>query len=107
MDKQEKKMVGLTAHMEGQSVVVKNIGKMKKVSQMELICLCNFAKIGLFSLFAELEGEVGQEASAALDTLKRLIKDEFGNDGNPDGLDRLGQSTAAILGQDRLGQYVV
>ena len=103
----EREMLALTAHMEGESVVVKNIGQKVKVSQMELICLCRFAKLGLLEVFSHLEGESGYLAAEAIDQLTEAIRKRFANERNRDGMARLSQSCVAILSEDRLGQYAV
>jgi len=101
------KMVAITAHMEGESVIVKNIGKKLKVSEMELMCLCTFAKLGLLETFSHLDGHAGYEAAHEMDLLKDAIRKQFGDEKRPNGLHRLGQSYAAILCQGRLEKYVV
>lgn len=103
----EKKMIQITAAMEGQSVVVKNIGRKVKVSQMELICLCNFAKLGLLGVFSELDGHAGFQAAEEIDLLRESIRRTFATKQNPDGLARLGQSCVAILSDLRLAQYII
>ena len=102
----EKSWIALTAHMEGQAVIVKNIGRKVKVSQMELVCLCNFAKLGLLSVFCELDDEEGYIAAEETDKLIQAIAEQFSNS-KADGLTRLAQSCVAILGEGRLGKYVL
>lgn len=103
----EKKMIEITAAMEGQSVVVKNIGRKVKVSQMELVCLCNFAKLGLLGVFSELDGHSGFQAAEEIDLLREAIRRTFATQQNPDGLSRLGQSCVAILSNLRMERYII
>ena len=107
MDDGRKKMLRVTAEMEGQSVIVRNLGRKVKLSQMELICLCNFAKLGLLDVFSELDGHAGHQAAAEIDLLREAIRRTFANKVNPDGLARLGQSCVAILSEPRLARYII
>ena len=104
MNDHDKKMARMTAAMGGEEVIVANIGKKVKLSQMELICLVNFAEVGLMSVFSSLEGKNGEEAEASLDEHIERIRKEFGKDGR-DGLNRLATSTAALL-RGKFASYV-
>ena len=108
MNEQERKFIALTARMEGESIVVRNIGKKIKVSEMELVVLCNFAEIGLLSLFSGLDGEVGDEAYIKMDSLLEEIRKTFANESNNDGLQRLSKSAVAmLLVQKRFRKYIL
>lgn len=91
--------------MDGQQVIVANIGKQVSVSQMELICLVNFAAVGLMSIFSILDGQCGEEAQKSLDEQINRIRKEFGRDG-ADGLNRLSASTVAMLRSPKFTQYI-
>lgn len=101
------KMVRMTAAMEGESVIVRNIGRRRTVSEMELIVLCNFARLELLSEFAKLGGEVGTRAAANYDVIIKLIQETFSGGSKSDGLERLATSCAAILNQPRFKSYIV
>ncbi len=101
----EAKMVAITARMEGHCVVVKNIGKKVKVSEMELVTLCNFAELGLMSVFSELDGESGELAAQERNKLKEILRQAFNADGD-DGLDRLSNACAAMLRSPRFEKYI-
>lgn len=105
MSMDKKRMLAITAAMEGQQTVLRNIGKKVKVSQMELICLCTFAEIGIMSVFSELEGEAGEKAAAELDALMDAIRKHFAAHGQ-DGLNRLMRSTVALLRSPKFHQYI-
>lgn len=102
----DREFISMTAAMEGDAVVVANIGQKKKVSEMELICLVNFAEIGVMSLFAALDGEEGEAAAKELDQHLDAIRRVFAKRGN-DGLNRLSQSITAMLRSERFEKYVV
>jgi hypothetical protein len=103
----ERKNLALNAHMEGQQVILKSIGTQVKVSQMELICLVNFAEVGLMSLYSALDGEVGEQAEAELEKHLNAIRKVFsGKGGTVDGLNRLSCSTAALLRSPRFRKYL-
>jgi hypothetical protein len=107
---EKRKMLAMSAAMEGNAAIVRSIGAPKKVSEMELIVLCNFARIGLLSVFAELEGKAGDAADRELEQLIEAVRETFArkgcSDGRSDGLMRLSQSCAALLGGERFGKYV-
>lgn len=106
MNQDDQKMIAITARMEGEQTVVSAIGKKVKVSQMELVCLVNFAEIGLMSVFAGLEGAMGDEASADLNKTLQAIRVAFGKNGADDGLSRLSQSAAALLRSEKFSKYL-
>lgn len=99
------KRVAMTARMEGESVVVRNIGKKRKVSEMELVALCNLAEFGLLSAFSELDGESGELAARERDRLKKTIHQAFSVDGC-DGFNKLSQACVAILRTPRFEKYI-
>ena len=103
----EREFVGMTARMDGERVIAKNIGGKRKVSEMELVAICTFARVGLLSVFSNLEGETGEQAESEMARLIEQIRIEFGADKNRDGLMLLATTCAAILGGERLGRYVV
>jgi len=103
----ERKMIQMTAAMEGQATVIKNLGRKHMVSEMELICLCNFANLGLLEVFRELEGQTGYKASLEIDQLRESIRRTFATKQNPDGLARLAQSCTAILCEHHLSQWII
>ena len=102
-----KEMISIQAHLEGEQVVVKNIGKMRKVSEMELVILCTFTRLALLDYFSQItEPEISRQGLEKAEKLKQTIKEKFGTK-NFDGLSRLAQSAVAILSSQRLGQYIV
>ena len=101
----ENRFVALTAHLDGMAVVVKNIGKNVTVSEMELICLCNFAWIGLMeTLFREADD--GQELQDEIKLMKEKIRQTFSNE-IADGINRLAQSTVGMLNSPQFEKYIV
>ena len=102
----EKRIAAIQAHMDGQQVVVRNIGKKVEVSEMELIILCTFMKLGVLEVYSHLEGDSGRLALDEIRLLKKAIQRKF-TKGDFDGLYRLAQSAVAMLDGERLGQYVV
>ncbi len=99
-------MVRITAAMEGEAVIMANIGRKVSVSEGELVALCNFAKLGLWAVLSGLDGPTGDAAELGMATLIEAISEEFGSRGQ-DGLSKLAGSVAAILGQSRLKHYVI
>jgi hypothetical protein len=106
MDDEQRRMIAVTARMEGNAAVVANIGKKILVSEMELICLTNFAEIGLLSIFASLDGEAGEAADADLDGALDAVRRGFARDTADDGLMRLSTSTAALLRGTKFSKYI-
>src|SRR5690348_3590031 len=105
MDLNKRKLLKITAAMEGQEVIVANIGKKVSLSEMEMICLVNFAEIGLMSIFAALDGKAGEEAEASLNEHMDRIREQFGGENGRDGLNQLATSCAAMLRGRRFFQY--
>lgn len=105
MDDEAKKMLRMTAEMEGLAAIVKGIGEEISLSQMELICLVNFAEVGVMSMFAEMDGPSGDDAAKRLALHLDRIREEFGKDGR-DGLMRLLTSTVAMLRGRRFSRYL-
>lgn len=99
-------MVSIQAHMDGQQVVVRNIGKKVKVSEMELIIFCNFTKLAILEIFSELDGQEGLLAREEAQFLKAAINRDFSKKGN-DGLSRLANSAVAMVTGERFSRYVV
>jgi len=99
--------IAINAILEGESVVIKNIGNKVKVSQMELMILCNLARLACLMIFSELDGKIGEEAKEETELFIAQIKKQFANETCEDGLHRFIQSCTAILGQDRLGKYII
>lgn len=106
MRRKQQKALAISARMEGEEAVLRSIGKKRKVSEMELVTLCTFAQIGLLSVFSGLDDQVGRDASKQYESLIEHVRVEFGSAGDPNGLNRLATSLAAILGGERLGRYV-
>lgn len=98
----------VAAAMEGACVVLRNIGKKVTVSEMELVILCNMARLACLEDFARtMDGELLIEVIAVLARYRASLKQCFASPENPDGLHRIMQSCAAMLGEERLGRYVV
>ncbi len=92
--------VRMTAKMEGEESIVRNIGHKVKVSEMELICLANFAEIGVLAIFSELDGPTGVSAG------KELIAHIAGIQRDFKSLTNLQASTVAML-RGRFFKYLV
>lgn len=105
---EQKNLLRMNAVMDGAQSVVARIGSKVEVSQMELICLTNFAEVGLMYLFSLLEGKSGVAAEAELEKHLDAIREEFKNSPTDDnGLTRLSQSTVAMLRSEKFGKYLV
>lgn len=105
MNEDERKMMAIGAHLEGESALARNCGKKHKISDMELFALCNLAHLGCLSVYSELDGDIGLRAKAERDRFLDTIRSSLTDDGS--GISRLVQCGVAILGQERLGQYVL
>lgn len=103
----ERKMIAMDAAMEGESTIIRNIGRKVKVSEMELIALCNVARLGCLSAFSALDGEVGERASAEMDCFLTDLQTFFEKDRKGNGVHRIVQSCVAMLGQERFNKYIV
>jgi hypothetical protein len=108
MDEQERNMIAITARMDGARAVAARIGKGVKLSEMELIALANFARLGLLFVFSQLDGDAGDDAHARAQQHCEELRDTFeSKPGQRDGLNHLTQCCTAMLGGERLGKYVV
>lgn len=106
MDKREK--IVMDAAMEGEAVVVRNIGGMVKVSEMEIIILCNLARIACMDELIAVQGE--SDGAAAAEAMRQEIVEEIQDlfrTGEVDGLSRLVQSCVAMLNHDRFAKWLV
>jgi hypothetical protein len=103
----EKDMLRMTAAMEGEQTVLARIGNKVKLSEMELICLVNFAEVGVLSTFCSMDGEEADLAERELEKHINAIRKEFSRDQDASGLPRLLQSTIAIIQSDRIRKYLV
>lgn len=103
----ERKFIAMTARMDGGRSIAARIGRKKYVSEMELIALCNFARIGLMSVFSELDGEAGTAAAMERELLKNAIQRQFSGETGLDGLNMLAECCTAILAGERFGKYIV
>lgn len=99
--------IAMTARMDGKRAIAERIGQKHAVSDMELVALCNFARLGLLATFAGVDGEIGEQAERELDEHAEAIRGRFGREGQADGLTVLTECCAAILVGERLGKYVV
>jgi hypothetical protein len=106
MTNEDREMIAVTASMEGNATVCANIGRKVTVSEMELICLVNFAAAGLWFLYSQLEDELGEYAERELEKTFETIRRVFASKGQ-DGLERLSCSLAAILNSERFIKYRV
>ncbi len=100
----DRNRVAITAKMEGECVGLKQ-GTKVKVSELELLTLCNLAEIGLMSMFAQLEGDTGESARADLERGIDIIRRTFAKDGKS-GLASLMKSGAALLRSDRFMRFI-
>lgn len=105
MDKRE--FIAMTAKMDGNRVIAESTSRKVKVSEMELIVLCNLAQLGLWSLFSCLDGQSGDDAHQEMTKLVDAIRDELGSGEKPDGIRIISTAGAAILAGERLGKYLV
>lgn len=104
MTPEHRKHIQTSAKMDRLSAVVRDIGEKIEVSEMELVCLCSFAQVGLFFLYSQIEGEKGDKAEAQLRSMLNEIGVTFEAHGQ-DGLIRLAAATAAILGSEKFSMY--
>jgi len=105
----ERERVRMEAALEGEAAVVRSIGGHVKVSEMELVVLVNLARLTCLAELAAgpLDPDLAAEAAEMRDECRRTLQRYF-HKGSPDnGLQRLMQSCQAMLGSERLGQYVV
>ena len=93
------------AHLEGIGVVVGNIGVKVEVSQMELIVLVNLAYLACMHIGSR-DGE-GEYCDEEYDLFIKILTQKFGNDKNPDGVNRLIQGFAGIISQEKIGKYLI
>lgn len=98
MNERKKKLLRMTASMEGEAVIVANIGKKIELSEMEIICLVNFAEVGVMSVFAAMDGPTGDDAEQSLNAHLDRIRKEF-------GITRLSASTCSLL-RGKLFKYL-
>jgi hypothetical protein len=107
MNEEKNKFVALTARMEGRAVVVRNLGKKINVSEMELVCLCNFAFLGLMQTLSDkIDDEDRTAAIEEIEDMKEQIRTTFANQ-SADGITRLAQSAAAVLNDQRFEKYLL
>jgi len=99
----ERELLRVQATLEGHAAIARRIGPKVAVSEMELIALCNLASLGAYAVLSDLDGEEGDLCRAAGALLREDIEREFAGAG---GLDGLVECVVAILGEQRLGQYV-
>ncbi len=105
----EKDFQRIQAVMDRESTVVRNRGKKIEVSEMELVILCNLARLNCMDQMAmgltddDLIAEIEEQA----ESLIVAIRTRFSTEQQPDGLQKLMQSCVAILQEERLSQYLV
>ena len=104
MDERMRLRIG--AAMDGERVIVANIGRKVKVSEGELMVLATFARLGFLSACASVDGEVGEKAGAQCDELVERIRANFSREGRDDGFSRLSTSCAALLSGERFRGYI-
>jgi hypothetical protein len=96
----ERKKIAMDAHMDGQRVIARNIGRRRKLSEMELIVLCSWAKVGLYGHLAEtIDGPLAEQAAECRREILAAVDADF-------GLAALAQSCAAMLHDGPLATYV-
>lgn len=108
-DMDKRKLIAMDAQMEGEATVVKSIGRMVKLSEMEVIVLCNLAYLcSLEQLAIEIRdsGESALDCEAAAARHAEAMRQHFTKD-STNGLHRLVQSCMAMLGQERFMKYLV
>lgn len=103
----EKEMLRISAAMEGEATMLRHGGHGNiKVSKMELMVLVNAAELGALSMFAQLDGEVGERASAELEGFMGTIRRVLGN-GDKNGLERLVKSVVAMTRSGRFSRFLL
>lgn len=106
MTPEERQLIRVTAKMDQERQAAKSHGKTCAVSQIELLALANLAKYGLYHAMIALgAGEPGpllDRAGELLEAIKDLDTPPV-----PGKTPRLITTCAAILGGDRIGQYVM
>lgn len=104
MDEADRRHLAISARMEGLSAIARNIGKKRKVSEMELIALCTFAEIGMLHVF-ELTGAT--ETAAAADDIRSIIEGIRSRFGESGGLPNFVNCVGATLRNPRFSRYIV
>ena len=104
----EARLAAAYAQMEGEAVVVRNIGNMMQVSEMELAILCNLAHLAcLRELLDESNDPDTQRAGEAeIKDFRRDIDTMFAAH-SISGVRRFVQSCIGILYSDRFTKYIV
>lgn len=106
MTPEEQKHVQTTAKMDQERQAAKSHGKTVRVTQIELLALANLAKYGLYHALIALDagepGPIRERAGELLDAIKELDAPH-----TPGKTPRLITTCAAILGGERIGQYVM
>lgn len=118
-ENEQNRFISIRAQLEGQAVIAAKLGEKIKISQMELVCLCNFAWLGVTqTLFLEVsgddcDGDKGllnicslEEARKEIYLMIESIREQFGNDAG-DGLNRLAQTTTGLLHSEKFAKYLV
>jgi len=104
MNSDARKHIQMSAKMDRLAAIVRDTGAQVSVSEMELVCLCSFAQVGMFSLYSCIDGETGEKAGKELDAMIEEIRKTFSIDGE-DGLMRLAALTVALLGSEKFSKY--
>jgi hypothetical protein len=105
----ERKRLEIDAKLEGENVVMREAGKKTKVSDLELLALCNLAWVGCLHVMSDLcEGETSKRAGLSRDAFMEDIREGLRKSPDDDaGLQRLTQSCVAVLRAGRLEKYLL
>lgn len=103
----DKRRLRTQARLDGVRSIAERTGKKVEVSEMELIALCNMANLGLYSMFARMDGKHGDSAAKDLEEMVSAARSHFGQGTSMDGLSKLCETIAALLEGDRFGKYTI
>jgi len=108
MGMDQRKMLVISAQMEGEAVVIRNIGRKVKVSEMELIALCNLAELGCFLALGRecTEIDAVRQTESRIMEFTETLRRFFGKD-NDNGLRRITQACCSLLRDERFQKYIV
>lgn len=103
MSKKKNSPAAITARLDGVRSIAERIGGKIEVSEIELLVLCNFAKLGFWAVAGR---GVGGRGDRCFDELSAAIKQEWAANGQ-DGMTRMFEACAALLDGEKLKKYVL
>ena len=94
----------ITAAMDGEAATIRNIGRQVKVSEMELVVLCNLAHLQCIQDLARDTSE--QEYIDQARDFEEQVRKRFATS-NSDGMTKLTVSCIAMIATDKFRRYVI